>query len=66
MTLRLISVVLFAGMSAAVKYLGRNFPTGETIFARGVISLIVLALIAAARPGRRRTAESQLQRARVG
>jgi len=33
-------------MAACVKYLGSAIPSGETIFARGVISVAVLALIA--------------------
>ena len=44
--MKLASVVLLAGMSACVKYLGRAIPSGETIFVRGLISIAVLALIA--------------------
>ena len=44
--LKLCSVVLLSSMAACVKHLGAAIPTGETIFVRGVISLIVLALIA--------------------
>jgi len=44
--LKLISVVLFSTMAACVKYLGAEIPIGEIIFARGLISIIVLALIA--------------------
>jgi drug/metabolite transporter (DMT)-like permease len=44
--LKLSSIVLFAGMALCVKFLGREIPTGQTIFVRGVISTVVLALIA--------------------
>lgn len=44
--LKLTSVVLLASMAACVKYLGRDVPSGETIFVRGAISISVLALIA--------------------
>jgi drug/metabolite transporter (DMT)-like permease len=45
-TLKLASIVLFAGMTLCVKLLGQEIPTGQTIFVRGVISALVLALIA--------------------
>jgi drug/metabolite transporter (DMT)-like permease len=44
--LKLGSVVLFAGMTLCVKLLGQEIPSGQTIFARGIISAVVLALIA--------------------
>lgn len=44
--LKLTSVVLLAGMAACVKYLGPDIPSGQMIFVRGVISVLVLALIA--------------------
>jgi drug/metabolite transporter (DMT)-like permease len=44
--LKLSSIVLLSLLSACVKYLGDGVPTGQLIFVRGVISLIVLALIA--------------------
>lgn len=44
--LKLASVVTFAGMTYCVKRLGQDIPTGQTIFVRGVISVLVLALIA--------------------
>ena len=44
--LKLASVVLFAGMTLCVKLLGRAIPVGQTIFVRGIISVVVLALIA--------------------
>lgn len=44
--LKLASVVVFAGMTVCVKFLGRDIPAGQTLFARGVISVVVLALIA--------------------
>jgi drug/metabolite transporter (DMT)-like permease len=43
---KLASVVLFAGMTVCVKLLGDDIPIGQSIFVRGVISVIVLALIA--------------------
>jgi drug/metabolite transporter (DMT)-like permease len=43
---KLASVVLFAGMTVCVKLLGDDIPIGQTIFVRGVISVIVLALLA--------------------
>jgi drug/metabolite transporter (DMT)-like permease len=45
-TLKLASVVVFAGMTVCIKYLGRDIPSGQTIFVRGLISVAVLALIA--------------------
>jgi drug/metabolite transporter (DMT)-like permease len=45
-SLKLVSIVLLAGMAACVKHLGTGIPIGQTIFARGVISLLLLALIA--------------------
>jgi drug/metabolite transporter (DMT)-like permease len=44
--LKLASVVLLSGMTLCVKLLGPETPIGETIFVRGLISVIVLALIA--------------------
>jgi drug/metabolite transporter (DMT)-like permease len=44
--LKLASVVLLASMAACVKYLGRDVPSGETIFVRGLIAVTVIASIA--------------------
>jgi drug/metabolite transporter (DMT)-like permease len=44
--LKLASVALFAGMALCVKFLGQGTPSGQTIFVRGLISVVVLALIA--------------------
>jgi drug/metabolite transporter (DMT)-like permease len=44
--LKLASVVVFAGMLVCIKALGRDIPAGQTIFARGLISVVVLALLA--------------------
>lgn len=44
--LKLASVALIAGMAVCVKVLGREIPIGQTIFVRGVISILILALIA--------------------
>jgi drug/metabolite transporter (DMT)-like permease len=44
--LKLTSVVLLSGLAACVKYLGTAIPVGETIFVRGLISVIVLSGIA--------------------
>jgi drug/metabolite transporter (DMT)-like permease len=44
--LKLASVVVFAGMTVCVKFLGRDIPAGQTLFVRGLISVLVLALIA--------------------
>ncbi|WP_153067456.1 DMT family transporter [Steroidobacter cummioxidans] len=44
--LKLGSVVLFAGMTLCVKLLGQAVPVGQTIFVRGVVSVLLLALIA--------------------
>jgi drug/metabolite transporter (DMT)-like permease len=44
--LKLGSVVLLAGMTLCVKLLGQEIPSGQTIFVRGIISAVVLALIA--------------------
>jgi drug/metabolite transporter (DMT)-like permease len=45
-TLKLASVVVFAGMLVCIKFLGRDIPAGQTIFVRGLISVVVLALLA--------------------
>lgn len=44
--LKLASVVLLAGMTAGVKYLGPAVPMGQTIFLRGLIAVLTLALLA--------------------
>ena len=44
--LKLASVVLFAGMTLCVKLLGPEIPPGQTIFVRGLLSVVVLAFIA--------------------
>ena len=44
--LKLASVVVFAGMTVCVKALGSAIPAGQTLFVRGLISVLVLALIA--------------------
>jgi drug/metabolite transporter (DMT)-like permease len=44
--LKLSSVVLLSCLAATVKYLGDAVPTGQVIFARGVISVLVLSVIA--------------------
>jgi drug/metabolite transporter (DMT)-like permease len=43
--LKLVSVVLFAGMTLCVKLLGSAVPVGQTIFVRGVVSIVLLALL---------------------
>jgi drug/metabolite transporter (DMT)-like permease len=43
--------VLLSGMSACVKYLGSDIPSGETIFVRGLISIVVLAFVASRMEG---------------
>jgi drug/metabolite transporter (DMT)-like permease len=45
-TLKLASVVVVAGMLVCIKYLGREIPAGQTIFVRGLISVVVLTLLA--------------------
>jgi drug/metabolite transporter (DMT)-like permease len=54
--LKLTSIVLLSSMAACVKYLGRDIPSGETIFIRGLISIALLACVA------RRTAGLHLLR----
>jgi drug/metabolite transporter (DMT)-like permease len=44
--LKLSSVVLLSCLAACVKYLGDGVPTGQLIFARGLISMAVLGFIA--------------------
>jgi drug/metabolite transporter (DMT)-like permease len=44
--LKLGSLILFAGMTLCVKLLGQAVPVGQTIFVRGVVSVLLLALIA--------------------
>lgn len=44
--LKLVSVVLFAGMTLCVKLLGPAVPVGQTIFVRGVVSIALLTLLA--------------------
>lgn len=43
---KLASVVLFAGMTVCVKFLGSAIPAGQTIFVRGVLTIVILALFA--------------------
>jgi drug/metabolite transporter (DMT)-like permease len=43
---KVASLVLFSGMTLCVKLLGQDTPSGQIIFARGLISVAVLALIA--------------------
>lgn len=43
---KLASVIFLAAMAACVKYLGTGVPAGQTIFFRGVISMLVLAIVA--------------------
>ena len=44
--LRLASVLCLAAMVACVKYLGSAIPAGQTIFFRGIISMLVVVGIA--------------------
>ena len=46
MLLKLSSVVLLSCLAACVKYLGDGVPTGQIIFVRGLISMVVLGFIA--------------------
>ncbi len=46
MTLKLVSILLFTGMQVCIKYLGDGVPMGETIFLRGLIAVLALALLA--------------------
>ena len=43
---RLGSVLMLSSMAACVKYLGSDVPAGEVIFFRGVISMLVVVLVA--------------------
>lgn len=44
--LKLISVFCLAAMAACVKYLGAAIPTGQVVFFRGAIALVVIAAVA--------------------
>lgn len=44
--LKLVSVALLAIMSTCIKILGKDIPIGETIFARGLMAILVLGGIA--------------------
>jgi len=44
--LKLLSVLFLAGMAACVKYLGSDVPAGQSIFFRGTIAMLVIALFA--------------------
>ncbi|HEY5569638.1 MAG TPA: DMT family transporter [Gammaproteobacteria bacterium] len=44
--LKLTSVVLLSSLAACVKYLGDAIPSGQTMFVRGLISVVVLAALA--------------------
>lgn len=44
--MKLGSVMLFSGMTVCIKMLGQDVPIGQTIFVRGVLSAIILALLA--------------------
>lgn len=43
---KITSVALLSAMAACVKHLGTDIPSGQTIFARGLISIVVLAVLA--------------------
>ncbi len=43
---KLASVLSLSGMAACVKYLGPAIPAGQTIFIRGIISMLVIAIVA--------------------
>jgi drug/metabolite transporter (DMT)-like permease len=45
-SLKLASIVVFAAMTVCIKFLGSAIPAGQTIFVRGLISIVVLALLA--------------------
>jgi drug/metabolite transporter (DMT)-like permease len=45
-SLKLASIVVFAAMTVCIKFLGSAIPAGQTIFVRGLISVVVLALLA--------------------
>src|SRR5262245_8457994 len=45
-TCKLLSVVFLSSMGACVKHLGDAIPVGQTIFIRGLISVLVLAVVA--------------------
>jgi drug/metabolite transporter (DMT)-like permease len=44
--LKLASVLFLAAMAACVKYLGADVPSGQTVFFRGSIAMVVVALVA--------------------
>jgi drug/metabolite transporter (DMT)-like permease len=44
--LKLVSVFCLAAMAACVKYLGAAVPTGQVVFFRGAIALVVIAAVA--------------------
>lgn len=44
--LKLASVLCLAAMAACVKYLGSAIPAGQVVFFRGMISMLVIALVA--------------------
>ncbi len=46
MTLKLTSLVLFAGMQACIKYLDDGVPLGESVFLRSLIAVVVVAVLA--------------------
>jgi drug/metabolite transporter (DMT)-like permease len=43
--LKLISAVLFAVMSALIRYLGTNYPIGEVVFFRSVFAIVPVMLV---------------------
>lgn len=43
---KLASIVLLTAMAACVKYLGSDVPPGQVIFFRGLISVLVLSIVA--------------------
>lgn len=44
--LKLASVVFLAAMAACVKYLGADMPAGQTVFVRGFVAMVVVAIVA--------------------
>jgi drug/metabolite transporter (DMT)-like permease len=44
--LKLFSVLCLAAMAACVKYLGSDVPAGQVVFFRGLVSIVVIAVVA--------------------
>jgi drug/metabolite transporter (DMT)-like permease len=44
-SLKLVSAVLFAVMSALIRYLGERYPIGEVVFIRSAFAIVPVVIV---------------------